>query len=153
LVDPETGRLNPPVELRDILSQLDLREYSVELVSAGPTPIVKVINKRETYEKNKERKARARQQMEQKEIQLTWGIASQDLTHKLKKVRAVLERGGRVDLVYAPRKGQPLPTKEGMHARVEETMDILTDVGKEWKPREIKKAVTALYLQGKTKQS
>jgi len=129
------------------------KKYFVELVSENPAPIVKVVDSREVYHKSKEREARVKagRQPEKKEIQLTWGVASEDLAHKLKKVRAELERGIRVDLIYAPKKGQPFPTQEEIHLRVQETVNMMADIGKEWKPREIKKSAVAIYLQGKPK--
>jgi len=155
VVDPETGRLNPPIALRDILSTMDPKTHFVELVSENPAPIVKLISKKEAFDKYKALKARlkAAKPIDQKEIQLTWGVASGDLTHKLKKVRVELERGNRVDLVYAPKKGHPVPGPKEIQLRVQETVDMMADVGKEWKPREIERSVVVIHFQGKTKQS
>jgi len=90
MVDPETGRLNPPTALGDILSTINPKTHFVELVSEDPGPIVKVVNKKEAFDRYKEHKAKlkavAKQQLDQKEIQLTWGVAQGDLAHKLKKV-------------------------------------------------------------------
>ena len=152
LVDAETERLHPPVSLREILASLDLKTHFVELVSVNPSPVVKIISKKDAFDRQKERKAKMRaatkNEIEQKEIQLTWGVASGDLAHKLKKVRQELEKGNRVDLVYAPKKGQRLPTPDEMEARVQETLGLLQDVGKEWKEREVRRGVAAIHLQG-----
>lgn len=151
LVDAETGRLNPPSALRDLLSSIDRKTHHIELVREEPNPIVKIINKKEAFNKRKEQKARMKEvarKCTQKEIQMTWGVASGDLAHKLNKVREELMKGNRVDLVYAPKKGQPLPSPIEMELRAQETVDFLADVGKEWKSREVQRTVTALYLQG-----
>jgi translation initiation factor IF-3 len=151
-VDSETGRLNPPKPLRDILSSVDLKTHYVELVGEQPDPTVKIISKKDTFDKFKERKAKmkstAKNEIEQKEIQLTWGVASGYLAHKLKKVRQELEKGNRVNVLYARKRGQRLPSPQEMEARVQETLDLMRDVGEEWKQRDVQRAVTVIHLQG-----
>jgi translation initiation factor IF-3 len=157
LVDSETGRLNPPKPLRDILSSVNLKTHFVELVGEQPDPIVKIISKKDAFDRFKERKAKmkstAKNEIEQKEIQLTWGVAAGDLVHKLKKVREELEKGNRVDVVYARKRGQRLPSPQEMEARVQETLGLMQDIGKEWKQRDVQRAATVIHLQGGPKPS
>ncbi|EPQ59677.1 hypothetical protein GLOTRDRAFT_34401 [Gloeophyllum trabeum ATCC 11539] len=148
LVDPETSKLRPPAPLEEILASFSRKTHFLQLVSERPEPIVKLINKEEARRKRvQQRKAQLQNKMEEKEIQMTWGIASADLEHKLRKVRQELEKGNRVDLVYAPKKGQPLPSPAAREQRVKETLDLLADIGKEWKPREQTARMIVIYLE------
>jgi translation initiation factor IF-3 len=156
LVDPETGRLTPPTTMEEILASIDRKRQFVELVSVDHGAVVKIINKKEAFEKRKQQKVRAKENAKkntQKEVQLTWGVAAGDLTHKLNKVRQALEKGSKVDLVFAPKKGQPLPTPTEMRKRAQETVDSLADVGKEWKAMEFQRTVVAIFLQGTITQN
>jgi translation initiation factor IF-3 len=148
LVDPKTDRLRSPTPLAHIVSSIDLKTHFVELVSESPNPIVKIISKQAQFGERKAAKAKKKNQVELKEVQMTWGVASGDLAHKLRKVRQELEKGNRVDLVYAPKKGQVIPTAKEMEVRVQETLDYTRDVGKEWKPMEVEGAITVIHLQG-----
>lgn len=148
LVDPQTDRLRSPAPLADIVSSIDLKTHFVELVSESPNPIVKIISKQAQFGERKAAKTKKKNQLELKEVQMTWGVASGDLAHKLRKVKQELEKGNRVDLVYAPKNGQVIPTAKEMEVRVQETLDYTRDVGKEWKPMEVQGAMTVIHLQG-----
>lgn len=84
----------------------------------------------------------------QKEFQFTWSISGGDLAHKLERVKDELRKGGRVDVVLAPKRRQKAPPPEEMRSRVQEIADSLEDVGKEWKEREIDRAIATIYLKG-----
>lgn len=149
IVDPETERLKEPTELKYILASIDLKTHFVELVSEKPNPVVKIKNKKEVYNRQKERRIMMKEipTMQQKEVQMTWGVGSGDLAHKLNKVRQELEKGNKVDLVFAPKKNQALPSPLEIEERLRETVSLLADVGKEWRPRNIKRNVAILSFQ------
>ncbi|KZT27071.1 hypothetical protein NEOLEDRAFT_1089957 [Neolentinus lepideus HHB14362 ss-1] len=150
LVDPETSKLLAPAPLEEVLVAFDHKKFFLQLVSEHPEPIVKLIDKNEARKKRlAERKQALLNKREEKEIQLTWKIANGDLLHKLKKVRQELEKGNRVDLVYAPKKGQVLPSPEEKDDIVRDTLRILEDIGREWKPREQAPRMTVVYLEKK----
>jgi translation initiation factor IF-3 len=122
----------------------------VELVSEHPQPVVKIVDTKEAARKYKEQRKQAKavaRAQEHKEIQLTWGVASGDLAHKMNKVRQELEKGRRVDLILAHKRGQVVPTKQDMGARLKEILDALSDVGKEYLPRDERNNITALHLK------
>jgi len=151
LVDAETSALGPFIPLEDILATLNKKEEMLELVAEKPDPIVKVVDKKASYSRMKEQKARKKDEAktrEEKEVQMTWGVASGDLQHKLKKARQELQKGNRVNLVFAPKKGQESLTPAQMAERVQETVDLLADVGKEWKVREAQGRTAVIHLQG-----
>jgi len=112
--------------------------------------VVKIVDTKEAARKYKEQKKQAKavaRAQEHKEIQLTWGVASGDLAHKMNKVRQELEKGRRVDLILAHKRGQVVPTKQDMNARLKEILDALSDVGKEYLPRDERNNITALHLK------
>jgi translation initiation factor IF-3 len=146
----EEGKLNSPTGLDSVLASIDRKEFYVELVN-DDQPIVKILNKKAEFDKAKARtkaKKAAARAPEQKEIQMTWGVAAGDLEHKLNKVRKELEKKNRVDLIFAPKKKQPMPNPDERAAKVDEVFEELKDVGREWKPRTLQKALMTLHLQG-----
>ena len=150
LVDSESGSLRPLAPLRTILESIDRKTYHVELLTESPDPIVKIVNTKEARDKYKDLKKRARaaaRAQVRKEIQVTWGVAAGDLAHKLEKVRQELVGGKKVDLIFASKKGQVVPTKQEMDTRLKGHLETLADVGKEYLPREVRKAATVLYLK------
>jgi translation initiation factor IF-3 len=153
VADPVTKRLTEPLRLLKLLSTLDRKKQFVELVSVekDSIPIVKVIATKAVFDKAKQLKAKARETAmsnRHKEIQLTWGSTSKDMTHKLERAREELEKGLKVDLVFAPKKGQILPRPAERQVQIQEIVDMMVDAAKEWKPRDEGKTVTAVFLQG-----
>jgi translation initiation factor IF-3 len=153
LVSSETKRLTDPIRLSQLLSTLDRKKWFVQLVNAeqDPIPIVKVMEKKKEFQKAKEVKAKAREAAmanRHKEIQLTWGSTPSDMAHKLERAREELEKGLKVDLVFAPKKGQILPQPAERQVQIQEIVSMMVDVAKEWKPQDQGKTVTAVYLQG-----
>ena len=161
LVDPETNKLGPLLKVKDLLEEIQndkerRRWQSIELVSEAPEPIIKFVDKRAEFRAKKEQQQQKKQAKlegkvvgtaQEKEIQMTWGVAPSDLHHKLRKAREVLQQGHRVSIVFAPKKGQPLPTPAQRLQKVDEAMQHLAEVGKEWKTPEIRGSMTIIYLK------
>lgn len=150
VVNSETGKLDPPTRLSDILASVDLKALRVELVTEDPEPVVKIVDRRDSYEKWKEQKKAFRKGVkagEQKEIQVTWGVDAGDLKHKIMKARAELEKGCRVEIVIAPKRGQKLPKPNEMVARANEISSSLQDIAKEWRTRDVQKTITTMSFQ------
>ena len=150
LADSDSGSLHPFAPLKTILNSIDPRTHHVELVADAPDPIVKIVDTKKAREKYKEAKKRAQaaaRAQVRKEIQLTWGVAAGDLAHKLEKVRQELVGGRKVDLIFASRKGQTVPTKQAMNVRLNGVLESLADVGQEYLPREWRGHMIALHLK------
>lgn len=150
LADSESNALHPLAPLKTILNSINRKTHHVELVADAPDPIVRILNTREAREKYKELKKRAQaaaRAQVRKEIQVTWAAAPGDMAHKLGKARQELMGGKRVDLIFASKKGQVVPTAQVMDARVKEVLETLEDVGKEYLPREVRKTMTVLYFK------
>jgi len=146
----EEGGLGPPTPLSDVLQSIDSKLQYVQLVSEDPQPLVKILNKLEQYNKLKgwqKRQKEVAASNVRKEIQMTWGVESGDFTHKVSKARKELERGNRVELVFAPKANQPIPNQATMEARINQTVEDLADFAKEWLPRKVERGVAILYLK------
>lgn len=143
------GRLNPPRPLSTVLSSIDRNEEFVQLVT-DDQPIVKILNKKEAYDKAKALK-KAKKDNERlqgdKEIQMTWGVAAGDLEHKINKVRKELEKKNRVSLIFAPKKRQPVPSPQEQDERVNKVLEMLKDIGKESRPRTLLRSLLTLHLE------
>lgn len=149
-VDPKTGSLKWTA-LSDILPLVNSEIEDAELVVKEPQPIVKIVNKKEAQEKRQQQKELKKLQLKknaQKEFQFTWNMAAGDMAHKLERVKDELRKGGRVDLVFAPKSKQKAPTPDEMQSRAQELVESLADVGREWKDREIKRGIAAIFLKG-----
>jgi len=123
-----------------------------------PIGICKLIGKKESFDKAKEKvaqqKAKRKQTsaMEEKEFQLTWGVSMNDLSHKLKRAQATLDKGGRVALVVTSPKGAKTPPRPEREMFVAMCTDSLkqnegTDVST-WKDTEWLGGKTSVFLQG-----
>ena len=144
------GRLSAPTTVKYILSHLDRKGYYILLISHQP-PIVRIVNKEEEYKRKKEEHERAKLlkvKREHKEIQLSWVTSGADAVHKLEKARKDLAKGFRVELVFAHKSNQRLPSVRDMHKTLQRTADSLADVGKEWKERVLQRKMGALFLRG-----
>jgi len=144
------GRLGPPTPLSHLLASIDPQEVFIELVNEKPQPIVKIISKRDRYVKQKEWRKKQREvalSNMRKEIQLTWGIEPGDLEHKLDKARRDIEKGIRVELVFAPKANQRPPSPAAMQNRLNETTQKISEFAMEWSPRRVERGVVILYLK------
>jgi len=73
-------------------------------------------------------------------VQITWGAAAADLTHKMTQAKSLLEKGDRVRIVFAPRQGErkDRTTGEVKAGIVRSFEEGLGEVGKKWKEDSIK---------------
>ncbi|KAJ7367818.1 hypothetical protein DFH08DRAFT_761150 [Mycena albidolilacea] len=140
--------------LRRLLRSIDRTESWIELVSEDPEPVVKIINKKAAVEiqrrLKKQRRESARHNI-MKEVQLTWGSEPGDLEHKLARVRAYLEMGAKVDIVYAIKPNAVPPSVAVQQEKVQNTIDSLADIAKEWRPVEWRKNIATIFFQGDSK--
>ena len=148
MVDSETGQLQPPARLRDILAEMNRKEEVLHLVSVQPEPIVKMFKLRDLYEAKRAAHAKARAaRVVKKEVQMTWGVNEADFKHKVKKVRAEILKGVKVDVVFAPKSGQATPPQEEMMKRIQELLEELGDDAEEYAPRTLEKRIAVLHVQ------
>lgn len=173
VVDPETRKPLPPQRLTEVINNLatelqpkkggisaksSVTQYA-QLV-APPSEatngyaLVKLVDRREAAAREKAQRLQAqasRRASEEKEIQFAWGIGAADVQHKLRKARQELLRGVRVQLVFARKASGSIKrdpsTKAELNALVNQIVEALVDVGREWRIRDERKNMVAVYLQ------
>lgn len=127
------------------------------LVSSSP-PIVKLLNKEDERAKLREAETKDRVRrkfaIEEKEVQVSWNSAVGDLRHKLDIARGILEKGDRVQLVFAPRSGGGGGGgNEVGQGRKDEIIRMfeegLSGVGGKWREDERTRLTVVCYWQAK----
>ncbi|KIM84004.1 hypothetical protein PILCRDRAFT_6853 [Piloderma croceum F 1598] len=149
LVDEE-GRLGLPTPLSRLLASINSQTHFIELVHENPKPVVKIRDKQEEIQKEKKRKKRQREVASnnvQKEIQMTWAVEPGDLVHKLNKARKEVEKGNRVELVFASKVNQRAPSPVIMDARMKNAAEKIAEFAREWKPRKVEHGIGIFYLK------
>lgn len=123
------------------------RKYAVELVASKPEAVVKLVDLQEEYRRLKDEHKKKREgpkAVEEKEVQMTWGVAAADLEHKLRKVREALDEGDRVAIAFSRKKGQVVLKREEMQMKMQELVDKLEPIAVEYKQRAFTTSSTAL---------
>ena len=114
--------------------------------------ICKLVHKKQSFEKAKAKAASMKAgQIEEKELQLTWGVTLNDLEHKLKRAGKTLEKGGRVALIFSAPRDSKVPSRPEREMFVGMCKQQLGQkAGKlaVWKPEEWIGSRTAVFLQG-----
>lgn len=150
LVQPD-NKLSPLIPLRQILSSLSTETHKLIVVSKSP-PVVKLLDLAEEAKKQRIAEAKARIQrkvgFEDKELQVSWASAPSDLQHKLSSAKHILEKGDRVQLVFASRKGSGAKSVEGGKITDAKKKDIvamfeegLTELGSKWREDNLEKGL------------
>ncbi|OXB37090.1 hypothetical protein J007_03196 [Cryptococcus neoformans] len=137
LIGPES--LLPPQRLSSILSTYSTSTHTLTLVSVDA--------EERDREKEKEEKSKVKRKisMEEKEVQVSWQSAKGDLGHKLEMAKGILEKGDRVQVVFANRRrAEPVNErqKEEIVAMFEGTLE---EVGKKWKEDDKNRGLWVLY--------
>ncbi|KAF8898144.1 hypothetical protein CPB84DRAFT_1780974 [Gymnopilus junonius] len=151
------GTLHHAQKLSKILEDVDLSTHIVRLVSPHP-PIVQIFSIMEDKMKQLEHKAtkkveRQKRHIVNKEAQLSWFTAGQDLEHKLSKIREDLEKGDvRVDVFFNPKAKVRNPTPLEMTEQLDEAAKRMEGVGVEWREREFTRGIARISFQSTVKK-
>lgn len=134
LVDSKTERLQPPVSKQGVLIRLDLKTHRLVEVArtesdgSDSIAICKIVEKKAASDADRARKAANKQRAKVralettvKTIELNWAIDSNDLGHRLDKVKMFLQEGRRVDIVLAPK-------KRGRKALLPECQEVISRI-------------------------
>jgi translation initiation factor IF-3 len=173
VVDPETRKPLPPRPLAEVVDNLPT---DVQPKQGGGPPkifvtqfaqlvappseatngyaLVKLVDRREAAAREKTQRLKAqasRKASEEKEIQFAWSIGAADVQHKLRRARQELERGVRVQLVFARKvsggSGRDSGTRTKQNGLVAQVVEELTDVAREWRMRDERRNMVVVYLQ------
>ncbi|KAJ7229146.1 hypothetical protein GGX14DRAFT_345403 [Mycena pura] len=139
------------LSLKRLLNSIDRRDQWVELVSDTPEPIVRIINKKQELLRQKKLKERQREAARLnvvKEVQLTWGSEQSDMDHKLARVRAYLEMGARVNIVFSAKPKTVPPRVKSQQEKVQSTIELMADISTTWQPVEWRKNTAVIFLRG-----
>lgn len=129
VVQPDGKLAQTPVRLASLLHDIDQSTQFIELLTEKPRPIVKIRDKKEVREKEKQLKEkRASSRTVVKEIKVSWVISSGDLSHKLSQMRQNLSRGYKVAATFTPKPGQPPPPATECNQLVDRVVRELKDV-------------------------
>ncbi|GAA6039853.1 hypothetical protein JCM8097_006763 [Rhodosporidiobolus ruineniae] len=140
LVDPTTKALLPPSTVSSLLASLDRTRFSIQLADASADPpICRLVDKKAEYDKAREKKDKDKERAKQpnsvanqppREVHFTWGVSAHDLEHKLKKGREFLEKGGRVQVHLADKKGTTVrPNQEVKQQVIRQVEQALEGIG------------------------
>ncbi|PLW28137.1 hypothetical protein PCANC_23254 [Puccinia coronata f. sp. avenae] len=96
-----------PALTRDVLSRIDLNQYTlIEVNSKANPPICKIVSREALIQKERTKIKQKKEQQKSnrvenviKEIQLTWKIDTNDLNHKLKTVQHCFEKSYKVRVI------------------------------------------------------
>ncbi|KAA1110180.1 hypothetical protein PGT21_013471 [Puccinia graminis f. sp. tritici] len=111
--DPPSQGANLLVEpalTREVLSRLDLNQYTlIEVNSKANPPICKIVSREALVQKERTKLKQKKEQQRSnrlenvlKEIQLTWKIERNDLNHKLKAAQQSFEKAYKVRIILNP---------------------------------------------------
>lgn len=147
LVDPKTGTLLPAAPLARLLNDLDRTRFTIHLVDPSHEPaICRIIDRKQVYAKQQEKKAAKAEAKSEaaisdaptvkgpsgppREVQLSWGVTSHDLGHKLGKAKELLSKGNRVAVIISAKKGADSVNDAGRAAVVADVIETLKEFGK-----------------------
>lgn len=157
----EDNKITGPHKTQRLLSTLDLSTYSLRTIESalpppkpsedgkperprrpgGQFPLCRVVHKAEEYKREQARSKAKKDSVraaKQKGVEISWAIAENDLALKLKQMRGFLEKGQKVAVTFARKKGARTATGAEMQAAIQAVKDAAAGVpgAKAWKAAE-----------------
>ncbi|KAH0564877.1 hypothetical protein GP486_001734 [Trichoglossum hirsutum] len=155
LVD-EHGTFHPPTPVRKLLASFDRKLYhlvAVAPIESGQIPICKIVPRKELRDRERAKPVKNPANIV-KQLELNWAIDSNDLGHRLNKMREFLEKGMRVEVILAnKRKGRKANAEEAA-AVVRRIREKITEVegAREWRSADGRvMGQMTMFLQGNVK--
>lgn len=165
----DNGAMEGPLATPFVLTKLDQASESLRMISpyvpadaknGRPKPefaVCKIVNKKDEYERQKqvkERKKAAAAKPKTKELEFTWAISEHDLTTKLRQMGGFLDKGFKVDVLVAKKKGsrQQVSASEAEAVTKKIREEVVAQGAREAKPATGQVGATMrFYLEGKQK--
>jgi translation initiation factor IF-3 len=171
----ENNEMTGPHKTQRLLATMDVSTYSLRMIedSLPPPkpsddgkpqrprrpnaqyPLCRIVHKANEY-KAEQAKAKAKKEAgnagKQKGVEINWAIAQNDLALKLKQLRSFLEKGHKVTVTFARKKGTRVATGAEIEAVVKAVQAMVADVpgAKEYKPSDGEKGRKFfLHYEGK----
>jgi len=102
---------------------------TVVQISAAVCRVVDTSVEKEKAKAEKETALSEKQAAAQtKQLELSWAIASNDLSHKIKRLQEFLDKGARVEVLLARKKGGRTATPEEAEALIERVKEVAASV-------------------------
>ncbi|GKT40792.1 translation initiation factor RLI1 [Colletotrichum spaethianum] len=148
VVDDDTNKLTGPHNTHRVLQSIDPETQSLRMVLRPPPnptgnqrryAICRIVDKRVEKEREKAhekaKKETARKLARVKELELNWAIAPHDLGHRMRQLKSFLEKGYKVEVLFAKKKGSRIATRDEAQTLVQAVRDAVAEVrgAKEWK--------------------
>lgn len=141
------NKLSAPIAPQEVLAGLELSNFTLQSVAlpdprnerAPPYPVCLVIDKKAEQEKKAALKQAARKKsVQSKEMELNWAIDPHDLEHRMRQLKAFLEKGFRVQIMLATKRRKRVASKEAAEAVLAKIGEIVSEVpgAKEFMARE-----------------
>ena len=152
LVNPETGKLSEPISLLNVLDSRLKDEkgrptqFLQEVAPASPEqdrpyPVCKMIDKKYMREvESAKQKAKKEIKRQTKQLEISWTVSDNDLSHRLVRLKEFLEKGWQVELVFGAKRkgwmGRRKATPEDIERVLERIKSAVGEIegAKEWKP-------------------
>ncbi|KAF9476474.1 hypothetical protein BDN70DRAFT_171335 [Pholiota conissans] len=147
-----------PRPLIRLLDSVNHETHVVRLVTHEP-PLVRVLTHLEDKmnqlaTKAEKKAAKGQKGMDTTVIQLTWHTADADYEHKISKAKEELEKGSmRVEILFKNKPRVRYPSKEEMQEEMDQVAHALSEVGQEWRTREIQRGVAKVFIQSRTQKA
>ncbi|CAG8520386.1 2141_t:CDS:1 [Ambispora leptoticha] len=147
------GKMEGILDTKELLSTIDRGKYwLVEVSPNANPPVCKLVDKKETFAKQKTLKQKAKVLLHSghlKEVRLSWSVSDNDFSRKISKAKEFLQKGYNLRIIVKTRKGgnRPSPQDEiSMHKRI---VDELTEYAKEVKKPDFGKGTLTIDITGK----
>ena len=125
----DSGGLDPPISKADVLSSLQRDKYYLVQMSPGSVhqaPVCKIVTKELLREQRRlKSKATHLNKTTTKQIELNWAIDPHDLSHRLKSLASFIEKGRRVELILARKRGKRAPTADEVTRVMDSVLDAI----------------------------
>ncbi|KAI0378609.1 hypothetical protein F5Y04DRAFT_261794 [Hypomontagnella monticulosa] len=134
---PPDSTLSPPRRTDAVLEELNLKTHTLVMVApppesdegGKPAAICRIIDNAAERAAALEAAQQARRKaVDLKELELSWGITDHDLGHKLKGLRRFLEKGLRVEVIVARKRGKRSATKADADAVVAKVREAVGEI-------------------------
>jgi translation initiation factor IF-3 len=163
--DEATGKLSAPQRPWDVLGQLNLAEQSLVMVmdparlksSALKYPVCRIVDRKAEraaqQAKEKEKESAGKSSVKEKEVELNWAIAPNDLERALNQLRTFLEKGYAVQvrLMKKMKRGKRAASDDEIKAvfkRVQDTIKKIPGVKQTKSMEGVMGRQIRLFLQG-----
>lgn len=181
VVDPSTGALQSPCNLRDALASIDRKTNFLVQVSekthpryahlSGPgeaekdtlprIPVCRIVNKAQFRQAEAEKlRPKKDASAQTKEVEVNWAMSQNDLNHRLKRLKEFLDQGKRVEVVFGnkrkgwmQRKDVSKEEAEGILKQIRQNVEEV-ERAKEWKEMEGQvRGGLVMYFEAKREKS